>query len=90
MDKKKNIAQTIEIDARKPLVKEFYDAILDPYEHPWLVTDEASLYDITLDEDDDLIKRINEYYGVDVKKELLGLPFWQLLDYLNNNRVKRV
>lgn len=58
MEEKKNIALTTETDVRRILAKEFYDAILDPYEHPWLVTGEASLYDITLDEDDDLIERM--------------------------------
>ncbi len=88
MNEKKQIAPTKEIDIRKTLTEEFCNAILDPYEHPWLITDEASLYDLTLDEDEELIKRINEHYGLVITSTFLSMPFWKLLDYLKKNRTK--
>ncbi len=88
MNTKKNIADTAEMEKRRRESKEFYNAILDPYEHPWLVTDEASLYDITLDDEEDLIKRISDYYGITIDKKFIGLPFWKLLDYLEKSRIK--
>jgi IS1 family transposase len=88
VSKNENIASTIEMDKRKEKAQEFYDAILDSYEHPWLVTDEASLYDITLDEDDDLIERIYKFYGYKIESSQLSMPFWKLLDLLENKRTK--
>lgn len=85
---RKNIADTSEMEKRQKQAQEFYNSILDPYEHPWLVTDEASLYDITLDMEEDLIQRIYNYYGVIIDEKFIGQPFWKLLDYLNENRNK--
>lgn len=88
MNSKIQIADIIEMEKRKHQAKEFYEAILDPYEHPWLVTDEASLYDITLEEDDDLIKKTHDHYGITIDVKYLSKPFWELIDYLEVNRVK--
>lgn len=82
------IASTKEMDSRKDKAMEFYNAILDPYEHPWLVTDQASIYDITLDEDNEIIDRIDKYYSVKIDKKMLGIAFWKLLDYLDKMRIK--
>ena len=83
----KGIADRNMMDTRFELANEFYDAIIDPEERPWLVTDEATLFDLTLEDESLLLSKIEKHYQVKVSQAQLKKPFWKLLDYLEEHRV---
>lgn len=88
MNKKFSIADSKQIEKRKVLAEEFYNAILDPNEIPFIVTDEANLYDIYAGDDAELIQKVKEKYGVNIDAGHFKIPFWMFLDYLEKNRIK--
>jgi hypothetical protein len=74
-----------EMERRRSLAQEFYEAVLDEEEHPIFVSDRASLWDIDGDEQE-MITRIRDHYGVAINPDAFSLPFWKLLDHLQENR----
>jgi hypothetical protein len=76
-----------EISKRRNLAVEFFKVALDPEEHPWFISDEASIYDIYAGDENDLVAKCKSYYGVDIRDQL-GVPLWKLLDYLTAYRSK--
>lgn len=90
MKKNYYIATSMEMEKRKKLAEEFYHLILDPEEIPYVVTDEAALYDFYAGNENDLIKKIKFIYQVDINPQHFKLPFWKLLDFLKETRKKRL
>ena len=88
MNNKYFVAESIRMAKRKGLAEEFFNTILDPEEIPFIVTDEASLYDIYIGDERELIQKVKEKYGVDINIKHFKIPFWKLLDYLEENRDK--
>ena len=86
MTDKYYLANSEQMNKRKILAEEFYNAILDPEEIPFIVTDEANLYDIYIGGEHELIQKAEEKYGVTLDMSDFKIPFWQLLDFLEKNR----
>lgn len=82
MKNKYYLADSTQMDKRKSKAEEFYYAILDPEEIPYIVTDEATLYDIFAGNEYDLIQKVKKKYEVNISIKHFKLPFWQLLDFL--------
>ncbi len=82
MDNKYSFAESSQINKRKIYAEKFYNTILDPEEIPYIVTDEACLYDFFTGDEFKLIHQIKQKYGIDVNKEHFKMPFWKLLDLL--------
>jgi len=70
------------IQERKEKLDKFLLEIIDPEEQPYFISDEASIYDLTLEEDQIIINKIKEKYGVGIEPKWLSKPVWQLLDYI--------
>jgi hypothetical protein len=83
-------ASAIEIEKRSAQAKEFLDAVLDPEERPQLVSDEATLLDISSDDEAELSARCRQHYGVGLEPSDFRLPLWQLLDRLEKVRTIRM
>lgn len=88
MDKRFEIASCSKMEEREKLSENFYQKILDPEEIPFLVTDEANLADIFLGEENELIKKVQKEYGVKITADHFRIPFWKLLDLLNEGQKK--
>lgn len=73
----------------EPLAEEFYEHVLRPDEEPGFVSDEASLLDISLAPEEQLIEKIKAHYGKTITKFDLRRSFWSLLTDLNTNRSGR-
>lgn len=86
MSNKYYIADSTQMDKRKLLAEEFYNNILDPEEIPYIVTDEASLYDFFAGDEFELMNKVKEKYGVNIDMRHFKIPFWQLLEYLKENQ----
>ena len=80
------LAKLDKMKQREELANEFYNAILDYNEMPYIVTDDACLYDFFVGIDKELIEKVCQKYGVKMKNEHFKVPFWQFLDWLQKNR----
>lgn len=89
MSDKYYIANLVEMDKRKKMAQEFYNDIFDPEDMPFIVTDEATLYDIYLGDELELIEKINKKYRVSVNLGHFKIPFWKFLDFLVEDHHKK-
>jgi len=85
MNKQFTIFDSMQMNKRQLKAEEFYNAIFDPDEIPLVVTDEASLYDIYLGDELELIEKVKKKYGVTINEKHFNMPFWQLIDILEKN-----
>jgi len=86
MTDKYSFAGTDELGKRQDILEEFVNNMFDPEDRPWFVSDYATMYDIDAGDEDELVKRCLDYYGVDLQPSHLKLPLWQALDYIILNR----
>jgi hypothetical protein len=73
----------------RALADEFYDAVglVEGESRPAFVSDEASLYDIQVEDDARVVQLVESHYGVTLRvPDDLRRPFWQLLDDLQRLR----
>ena len=81
-----NLADDSHMRGLQSLAEEFYDKVLRPNEDPGFVSDEATLLDISLAPEQELIEKIRSHYGKTVTKWDLRKSFWSLLLDLNADR----
>ena len=82
MGRKITLADETEIEKRREELEVFISSVIDPEEAPYFVSDEASVYDITLEDDEEVLKKIKRKYGLSLNHCWLKKPIWQLLDHL--------
>ncbi len=68
--------------------KEFFKNILYD-EEPLFVSDEATIWDVSMSTADELLERCSKYYGRSLSIEDLEQPLWSLLRKLNTGRKKQ-
>lgn len=88
MTDKYYLAKSEMMNKRKVPANEFYNSILDPEDIPYMVSDDASLYDFFAGIDEELIEKVNTKYGVKMTIDHFKIPFWKFLDWLQENRSK--
>jgi len=71
-----------EIKKIPDLVKTFIEYILYD-EEPIFISDEATIWDVSVSSAEELIKRCSEYYGIDLSIDDLSMPLWKLIQKLN-------
>ncbi len=71
-----------EIKKRSLLVKNFLEKILHKEELPMFISDEARLFDLSSDLEQELITKIARLYGVKLTSDHLQLKLWQLVDLI--------
>lgn len=77
-----------EMSQRVTLAEEFYTVVgLTGDTRPLFVSDDAALYDIQLEADQDVVDRVRGFYGVtlEVPRDFRR-PLWQVLDDLQRLR----
>jgi hypothetical protein len=79
-----------EMEQRRSLALEFYEAILAPDEEPGFVSDEATLRDVSLAPDADLVRKVEDHYGHKMSMWDFQRSFWSLLDDLQRSRQNRL
>ena len=82
MNKKLEFDSFFEMEKRKTIALDFYNKILHQDEHPIILTDSASFYDIYMGTDSEAINLLYNHYGVVLNIEYFKMPFWKLLDFL--------
>jgi hypothetical protein len=59
---------------------------LEADERPYFVSDEATLYDIFVGDEEELNDRCEAHYGVRLQASDFTIPLWRLLDELEARR----
>ena len=70
------LASDTRMQERDSQVNTFYSQILLPDEEPGFVSDEATLRDVSLAPDGELIQRVQERYGRALSEGDFKKPFW--------------
>jgi len=65
--------------------QEFFEKVLSD-EEPLFVSDEATIWDVSMSTADDLLERCSRYYGKPLTVQDLKQPLWKLLRQLNEGR----
>jgi hypothetical protein len=73
----------VEVQARATRVEEMLRHVCNEEEFPYLVSDEATLFDVCTLAPDEIVERLASRYGRKVQPKELGLPIWQLVDWLH-------
>jgi hypothetical protein len=80
-----NVASDEDMQTLGPELAEFVQYVI-PDEEPAFVSDEATVWDISLSSEDELISRCFSHYGVQLRAEDLKLPLSRLLPVLKRRR----
>lgn len=80
-----NLAPDEDMQTLVPELAEFVQYVI-PDEEPTFVSDEATVWDISLSTEDELISRCSSHYGVQLRAEDLKLPLSRLLSELKRRR----
>jgi hypothetical protein len=75
------------IQQMEELVKGFFKHVLYD-EEPIFISDEATIFDISMSSPEELLDRIYRYYGVHISQADLSLPLWRLLREIDAMRRK--
>lgn len=67
--------------------QEFFEKVLFD-EEPVFVSDEATVWDVSMATGDELLERCSTYYGKVLSLEDLKQPLWKLLRHLNEGRTE--
>ena len=67
------------------LLDEFLRHVAQDYE-PLFIGDEATVWDLSMDSAEEILKRCSEYYGTPVSMEDLKQPLWKLIPQLDERR----
>jgi len=67
------------------LAEELFQHVLYD-EEPLFVSDEATIWDVSMAGPEEVIRRCSDYYGVPVSMEDLKQPLWKLLPQLDAAR----
>ena len=74
-----------EIEQLQDLVQELFDHVLYD-EEPIFISDEATIWDVSMSSPEELLDRLSSYYGVTISRADLKLPLWKLLREINARR----
>jgi len=77
-----------EIQETPELTQEFLEHVLYD-EEPLFISDEATIWDVSMSTSEELTKRISEYYGKIVSEADLKQPLWKLIRKLNEGSDRR-
>lgn len=72
----------IEMQKIPELTQEFFEHVLYD-EEPLFVSDEATIWDVSMGSAEDLIDRISRYYKKTLSVSDLSQPLWKLIRELN-------
>lgn len=86
MDRDYKLFGSEEMDRRREKAEELYQVLLEADGQPYFVSDEATLYDIFVGDEEDLNDRCEAHYGVRLRKSDFKIPLWRLLDQLEARR----
>jgi hypothetical protein len=78
-------SQDVETSKVQGLVDELFEHVLYD-EEPLFVSDEATLWGVSMSDAEDVLERCRKYYGVSVSMADTQLPLWRMLLALDARR----
>lgn len=75
----------IETNKVRTLLEELFSYVLHD-EKSIFVSDEATIWDVSMASKQDLLARLRTHYGVAISDDDLTLPLWRLLRLLDDRR----
>jgi len=70
------------------LTQEFLEHVLYD-EEPLFISDEATIWDVSMSTSEELTRRISDYYGKAISEADLKQPLWKLIRQLNEGSDRR-
>jgi hypothetical protein len=70
------------------LIKDLFAHVLHDEDPNYWISDEATIWEVSMAAPEDLLLRVRNYYGKPVTMEDLKQPLWKLLPKLNEGRSK--
>jgi hypothetical protein len=70
----------------EPLAREFFEQVLSGEYEPVFVGDEATIWDVSMETPEELLRRCSEHYRTSASIEDLKQPLWKLIRQLNERR----
>ena len=77
-----NFSSDIEMQKISKLTQTFIEHVLYD-EEPLFISDEATIWDVSMGTAEELIRRCSQYYGKSVSEVDLAQPLWKLIRQLN-------
>jgi len=68
------------------LAREFFEQALSGEYDPIFVSDEATIWDVSMEAPEELLRRCSEHYETSVSIEDLKQPLWKLIRQLDDRR----
>ena len=81
-----NFSSDIEMQKILELTQEFFEHVLYD-EQPLFISDEATIWDVSMSTAEELITRISHYYKKPVSVTELAQPLWKLIRQLNEGSI---
>lgn len=81
-DESFRIGDSSHVRAMQDAIDEFLDHVVPNDERPMVVTDDASVFDVTTLDPEEIIARCVNFYGRGPSIEQLSLPLWKLVALL--------
>ena len=78
------LSDFLETSKRADLLQKFVSSVFDKGNRPYFISDETSLYDITLGYEEKIISRIYKTYGVSIIEEYFHWTVWEILEFISN------
>jgi hypothetical protein len=79
MNKKFEFEDNIEIAKRDQELSRFLINIIDKEEQPIFISDQATVFDISSDDENVLLERIKKFYKKEITSSDLSMPLWKLI-----------
>ncbi len=89
MEKSVRTAPTTEMAKWASETDEFCRIVLEPDEQPFFISDEATLWDLFAGDPSLVMERAYAHYGVGLNVAQFKIPFWKLLKFLAENRIRK-
>ncbi len=80
-----DFASDNEIQQLQSMVQELFNLVLYD-EEPIFISDEATIFDVSMSSPEELLDRFSRYYRVTISRADLSLPLWKLLREINARR----
>ena len=77
-----------EIQKLRDSVQELFDHVLYD-EESLFISDEATIWDVSMSTSEELLCRISHYYGIKISSADLDQPLWKLLREIDARRKKK-
>jgi hypothetical protein len=82
-----HFAKNTQLETRVAFLSDFLSRMLEKNEHPFFISDEATIFDISGEMPEEILLQIEKNFDVHLNEQQLAQPLWMLLDIIYAHRV---